>query len=177
MFEQLCGKNELQKVILVTTMWDDVRQGQSKRGEKEEREKELKEKYWKAMIDQKSEVVRYERTSDSAWRILSPFIVAANRRQTDLVQKEIAEMKKRKPKAAQALYTKLEDLVNKWRDQRREIRAVEVDKPGGEEILAALKGQYEDTRKQLASTILEIRNSKLPFGKRLFALLRSPTIA
>jgi hypothetical protein len=158
-------------------MWD-AHQGTEKVGEKVEREKQLKATFWKTLIDEGSEIVRYERTPDSAWNILSPFIQAANRRPTDLVQKEIADLKKRqrKSKIALALYTKLEGLVNNWHEQRRYIRA-EVEGPGNEKILVALKEQYEDSRRQLASTILEIRNSKLPLGKRIFALLRSPPIA
>jgi hypothetical protein len=177
MFDELCGKNALRKVILVTTMWDDARQEQAKQEEKEKREKELREKHWKAMIDKGSSIVRYERTSNSAWSVLRPFIQAANRRQTDLVQQEIADMRKqqRKSKAGQTLYTKLEDLVKSWHDLRQRIRA-EIDRPGDEEIMKTLKAQYEENRKQLARTIIDIRNMKLPLGTYLFALLRSPTI-
>ena len=173
MFDELCGKNELGKVILVTTMWD---KGQA-RQEKADRERELRENQWKTAIDKGSSIVRYERTSSSAWSILKPFLQAANRRQTDLVQKEIADMKKqqRKSKPSQALYTRLEPLVQKWHDLRRRIRD-EIDRPGDGEILTALKVQYEENRRQLASAMIEIRNSKLPLGTRLYALLRAPTI-
>ena len=172
-FDELCGKHGLRKVVLVTTMWDD--QGHA-RQEKEDREWKLRSQ-WKALIDEGSLVVRYERTSNSAWSILKPFIQAANRRQTDLVQQEIADMKRqqRKSKPSQALYTKLESPVKKWRDLRQNIRA-EINGQGDGAILAVLKAQYEENRKQLASTMIEIRNSKLPLGTRLYALLRAPNI-
>jgi len=70
-FKELCGKDGLQKIILVTTMWGEVDEETGSR-----REEELRERYWKTMITQGSRTARFEGTldSESAWHILDPFI-------------------------------------------------------------------------------------------------------
>jgi hypothetical protein len=69
MFRQLCGTNPLRKVILATTMWDEVGR---ELGDK--REGDLKTIYWKFMIDKGSKVLRYTRTVDSARTVLDHFL-------------------------------------------------------------------------------------------------------
>lgn len=48
MFGKLCGSKAAEKVILVTTMWDQVaKQDEGKQRVAQERLEELKSKYWK----------------------------------------------------------------------------------------------------------------------------------
>ena len=60
MFKKLCGKDALQNVVLVTTMWDEVDQETGKA-----RENELKEKYWQTTS-------RFMRTRQSAFETIDP---------------------------------------------------------------------------------------------------------
>lgn len=66
-FESLCGKKSFHKVILITTMWDEM---ENMGGVHVEREKELEDNYWKTMLLMNSRMIRYENTPVSAWGII-----------------------------------------------------------------------------------------------------------
>ncbi|KAJ3565338.1 hypothetical protein NP233_g7692 [Leucocoprinus birnbaumii] len=69
-FEKLVGKKGAQKrVLLITTMWDEV---DSIVGAF--REEQLKNDFWKKFIDGGSSVCRFRRGHGSAWEILNPLI-------------------------------------------------------------------------------------------------------
>jgi hypothetical protein len=76
-FRELCGKDALRKIILVTTMWSEVDEETGSW-----REQELKERYWKAMIAQGSGMARFGGAldSESAWAIIDPILQAAHRK-------------------------------------------------------------------------------------------------
>ncbi|KAJ9496628.1 hypothetical protein H2202_008001 [Exophiala xenobiotica] len=63
MFRRLCGNDNLDKVLLVTTFWNDVAQNL---GERREQQLQCDNTFWKPMIDQGSSVVRskQDRTED-----------------------------------------------------------------------------------------------------------------
>ena len=84
MFEELCGKNSLQKVILTTTMWDDVHQETG-----EAREEELRLKYWRPMLQRHSTTNRFSRTRESAFTVIDPLIDTANIQFSALLQQEL----------------------------------------------------------------------------------------
>ncbi|KAH7312521.1 hypothetical protein B0I35DRAFT_437209 [Stachybotrys elegans] len=67
LFKQLCGQNCLKKVVLVTTMWDQVHDDTG-----EMRESELKKTrdFWGWMVEEGSSVYRHDHTKDSATRII-----------------------------------------------------------------------------------------------------------
>jgi len=176
-FDELCGENASQMIHLVTTMWDDHK-GHASQGEKEQREEELRSEHWKAMLDKGSAIARYERTSDSAWSALKPFLQAANRRKADLVLQEIADMRRRrrKSKADRESCSRLEVLVKHWYDQRQNIRA-EIHRQGDGRMLLTLKAKYESTQRELASAMSEARTLDLPLRSHVLALLRTPAIA
>src|ERR1700722_2668536 len=69
MFKELCGDEGARNVFLVTTKWSHVEEyvGQ-------QREQELSEVYWKAMLEQGSEVARFHGTSNSAWDVVDAVI-------------------------------------------------------------------------------------------------------
>jgi hypothetical protein len=170
MFKRLCGENALRNVILVTTMWDEVDEEMGS-----QREKELIGKYWKAMIEQKSKVVRYLGTSDSAWDIIDHFLQSSNQRHAVLLQREMVDMERQlcETKAGQTLYTALEIIVNKQQQTLKKIRA-QSKEHADEKALNALRTEYEALRKQLIITVQEMQTLKLPLGKRLLHIVRSP---
>ncbi|KAF4588345.1 hypothetical protein EYR38_010313 [Pleurotus pulmonarius] len=66
MFAQLCGTIAAERVMLVTTMWDRIKQAEV--GVK--REAELKGKFWKDLIDKGAKVERFHGSFESAWAII-----------------------------------------------------------------------------------------------------------
>lgn len=69
-FEKLVGKKGAQKrVLLITTMWDEVDTNIG-----DFREAQLKTDFWKKFMDGGSSVSRFRRGHSSAWEILNPLI-------------------------------------------------------------------------------------------------------
>lgn len=69
-FEKLVGKKDAPKrILLVTTMWDEVDYHIATL-----REDQLKMEFWKRFIDGGSSVARYRRSGASAWEILNPLV-------------------------------------------------------------------------------------------------------
>ena len=89
-FEELCGKKNLQKVILTTTMCDEVDQ---ETGETT-REGELKSTYWDPMLQRNSTMNRFIRTRESAFTVIDPLIDTANIRNSALLRRIRNEIKR-----------------------------------------------------------------------------------
>ena len=88
-FKDLCGRDSLKNVILVTTMWDEV-QDQSTGSE---REKELLSNFWKDMVDHGSRTYRFGGSPESAWEIINHLDLNGSReRRTSLqIQREMVD--------------------------------------------------------------------------------------
>ncbi|TDL17133.1 hypothetical protein BD410DRAFT_776447 [Rickenella mellea] len=66
----LCKGGDIgEKIYLLTTMWNEKNK---KVGA--QREVEIKQKYWAEMISQGSKVFRFERTHESAWRVVNALL-------------------------------------------------------------------------------------------------------
>lgn len=100
MLEKLTG-SDFGKVILTTTMWDEV---DSDTGER--REAELKSVYWKSMIRRGSSTRRFTLTHNSALEIITPFI--KGERFALLLQKEVLEMGRKLPQTTAGAGLELE---------------------------------------------------------------------
>lgn len=172
MFRELCGKDALQNIILTTTMWDEVEPGVGAR-----REVELRSTYWKPMIDRGSGAERFHNTQESAWNILDRFVRDANARHSDLLQKELMEIKKQlsATNAGKKLYTELEALVHKQQATLKKFRD-ETKLHADAAILDALKAEYDGLRTQLTAVVNDMQTLKLPLGKHILRLTRDPNL-
>jgi len=166
MFEELCGKNTLQKVILTTTLWDEVDQ---KTGET--REGELRSGYWLPMLQRNSTTNRFRRTRESAFTVIDPLIDTANIRFSALLQQELADMRKklssRSRATGQELLLTMELLLGQREDLLRRIRNEVKRRADDEMILEPLQDEYQKLKTNMESTINEMRRLKIPLGKRL----------
>lgn len=70
LFEEFCGSQWFERVVMMTTMWDRLKD--KTMGER--REEELRSTFWRPMIDCGSTIVRYESNRESAWHILRLFL-------------------------------------------------------------------------------------------------------
>ncbi|KAF8989232.1 P-loop containing nucleoside triphosphate hydrolase protein [Cyathus striatus] len=68
-FPELISSGVFKNVSLVTTMWDSIEKEIG-----EQREDHLCRRYWRAMSDRRSHVLRFQNTRESAWSILRPII-------------------------------------------------------------------------------------------------------
>ena len=143
MFAQLCGDQGLKKVILVTTMWDEV-----KKSTGANREHELRLHYWKVMMDKGASVARFQNTRETAWEIIDT-IVQESSADVLLIQEELVDRKLRlkETKAGIALHSNLELLPEQQRrtpqrkTQHRETQSIDW-KVGEESDPAQMEADY-----------------------------------
>jgi len=164
MFQELCGPDAFSRIILTTTMWDEVEIPVG-----EQREKELKEKYWKPMMDLKSKTERYHNSHESAWEILRPVVESVSENQAILLQEEMVDMKKQlsDTSAGRALYSKMEELVNKQQDLLRRIRIESKKSAGDKTAMKALMEEYSELREKMKTTITEMHAIRPSLAKRV----------
>ncbi|KAI6017063.1 hypothetical protein EDC04DRAFT_2511921, partial [Pisolithus marmoratus] len=65
MFKELCGKDNLKNIILVTMMWDEVMEEVGLA-----HEQELHADFWQTMIALGPTIHHFEGTTESAWKII-----------------------------------------------------------------------------------------------------------
>jgi uncharacterized alpha-E superfamily protein len=167
MFEELCGKNTCQNIILTTTMWDGVDEETG-----ENREGELKSKYWKDMLERGSTTGRFMGTRESALTVIDPLIRTANERNSVLLQTELVDMVKKLPSASagRKLVSKMEVIVRKRQDLLLQMRT-EINRTDGDNTtLEALQEEYQRLQNTLEATVNEMRRLKLPLGHRLLSI-------
>jgi len=167
MFENLCGKNAFQNVILTTTMWDTV---DAETGL--QREKELKSEYWKGMINRGSKTMRYRNNHESAWDILDS--VLGHSRLAILLQKEMVDMERqlRETTAGQTLYNALERLVKEQQEKLEEIQ-LETSREGDKKTLQRLRDEQRVLHDKLQTAISEMETLKISVGKRFLRYFSS----
>ena len=169
MFEQLCGKNAFQNVILTTTMWDEVDEETGS-----EREMELKSKYWRSMLEQQSTTNRFLGTRESALNIIQPLVDAANDKSKLLLQQEMVDMRTKLPatSAGLRLFEETELLVKRRQQVLEQIRNAMKHSNEDETSLPTLQDEYQRLKTQLDTAVNEMRTLRLPLGKRLSQMTR-----
>ena len=161
-FSRLCGDSALDKVILATTKWNKVEEGEGT-----ERELDLRGMFWKKMISQGSTMFRFTGTYESAWdivrHILQPRILPLSL----LIQRELVDLQKLLPEteAGQCLREALEHLLE---EQKAIAHRLEGDQnlQRNEE----LRAKYEANQREIRSTLVQIKNLKIPLGRRIARL-------
>jgi len=163
MFEKLCGK-DFKRIVLTTTMWDEVDPEIGAR-----REQELSEQYWSTMIDRGSRVGRFVQTRASAFQILGPLIDEINAHEDLLLQKEMNDMglTLRQTSAGATLYNELEELVARRQKMLERIRE-EMKQPQVDEAqLQLLMEEYRELSEKWRIASEDLSKLKMPIGERL----------
>lgn len=182
-FEKICGPKACSRVVMMTTMWDELDDEETG----ETRQEELEATFWKPMIDRGSKTERYRNTSESAWRILEPFFgnqrqrLAALQSQKETVlqqqkqkgalrlQQETAQQHKAlsSTDAGQALYEKI-DKLDKLRKSLMRTLEKQMNRRGtDEEIVELLRRQYDNLEKEREAALEELHKLKVPMPQRL----------
>ena len=158
-FSRLCGDSALDKVILATTKWNKVEEGEGA-----ERELDLRGMFWKKMISQGSTMFRFTGTYESAWEIVHHILQPRSLSLSLLIQRELVDLQKLLPEteAGQCLREALEHLLE---EQKGIAHRLEGDQnlQRNEE----LRAKYEANQREIRSTLVQIKNLKVPLGRRI----------
>ncbi|KAJ0421505.1 hypothetical protein BJY00DRAFT_282349 [Aspergillus carlsbadensis] len=145
MFRQLCGENALKRVVLVTTMWDKVREDEAT-----QRERELIDtpEFWGWMLGKGSSCQRHYNTEDSA-RIIVGELAGHTLPVTTDLQKQMVDEEKElgETSAGQELQSEINKEKAKWAQERREIEdqlrvAIEQRDHEAEEMMREERDRY-----------------------------------
>jgi hypothetical protein len=159
LFENLCGKNPLKSVVIVTTMWsliEDEKIGQS-------REQELTSDmdFFRPIIQQGARLERHKDTKESAQSIIRLLLTQSPEKEKLDIQIEMVDEKLRldETKAAAQLMQDFDRLIHFLENKIEEEKATMVNSVGDE--------KREKTReiKRLTQAIEEIKERKATIGR------------
>ncbi|KAL4062053.1 P-loop containing nucleoside triphosphate hydrolase protein [Scleroderma yunnanense] len=167
-FQKLCGNKAMSRVVLVTTMWDEI---EPEIGQ--ERLKELTGSYWRTMIAKGSQTFEHQNHRESAERLLEIVVRDKGDRERVALQQEIADLKMKIPEtgAGQELCSSLEQLAERRLEVLRKIRAESKDVKD-QQSERDLRKEYAELRAQLDATLSQVQALKLSMTQRAFALIR-----
>ncbi len=111
--QELCGPDCYDRIILATTMWSDAKSAAEGLQTAEARHEHLKNDYWNKLFDGKSQVIRHENTSESAWYIVRHLQAANDKDNTGVrlkIQSELVEERLGLAETGAGLYIQQEAL-------------------------------------------------------------------
>ncbi|KAF9449500.1 hypothetical protein P691DRAFT_667336 [Macrolepiota fuliginosa MF-IS2] len=165
-FGEFCGDVAMCRVVLVTTMWDKLRQPEA--GKK--REDELRENFWKGMLEKGSTIARFDNTLNSAEKIIQGLIVEKNKRETLLLQEEFVDLKKRlnETHAGQMLYDTLQRLLDDQKNAIEKLTAqIEAQADRNPQLVEKLRREQEKIKEELEKTLGGVRRLRVPLSRRI----------
>jgi energy-coupling factor transporter ATP-binding protein EcfA2 len=167
LFRSLCGDDALKNVILVTTMWNKMRDEDT--GEALRREDELLDNFWKPMVNKGSYVAQFDGTSDTAFALI--WQLAGKEGVVLKIQKEIVDqdMEVLHTAAGQNLLEMLEmDKVEyEVRIKRLESLMEKEEERGNRAGVKALRRQKADVEAILKRIERSIDKMKVRPGSKM----------
>ncbi len=164
LFQQLCGES-FDKIVLTTTMWDQVEDDIGVA-----REEELKKVYWSPMIERGSSVKRFLYSRESAFEILMPIFEEVQKRSALLLQTEMSDqgLRLQETSAGKALYVGLTELVLRHKEILGKIRNDLKDPSVDQDQLQYLMEEYQRVSVQLQRATEDERRMKLSAMTRMY---------
>ncbi|KAJ3513215.1 hypothetical protein NLJ89_g3078 [Agrocybe chaxingu] len=160
-FRKLCGDRAFEKIILVTTMWDslkDLRVG-------EEREKALEAGYWADMIKGGSHSRRFNRSEASAWQIIQDIL----EKQSGPTLEELQKFERRlsQTKVGQELLTHLQDIRARQSILIPTIASQITDSGRPSTAQATLDAEQGRLEAEAQKAFEEVKSLKVSFGEKI----------
>lgn len=160
MFNKLCGENALHKVVLVTTMWENLKT--TDQGETKEEELRNTDEFWGWMEARGSKVERHMNNAESAKRLLEMFVPSDKQKSPEnvvlTIQEEIADQNKllEDTKAGEVIHdnirkerTRITQALEEYQQRAREAMLKRDTKRHQEmeEIMAGMRQQEYTLRR------------------------------
>lgn len=169
MFGNLCGDLVMSRVVLVSTMWDNVN---LEAGEK--REGELKQQFWQGFIERGSMVDRLKPSNgEEAWRIVDALIENSQERDSVLLQEELVDLKRRlnETEAGKTLYTSLQLLLAEQKNGMKTLLGQLDSDNADPKLKKSLEKEYKKVEQEFQKTFNEVNKLKIPLGRRIIVFL------
>ncbi|KAL4078010.1 P-loop containing nucleoside triphosphate hydrolase protein [Scleroderma citrinum] len=164
MFRELCGRDNFENVVLVTTMWDEVLEDVGL-----QREEELQSEFWKTMIRLGSTTRRFHLTEESAWEIINTISVSLpEERRPLLIQQEMVDEHKplHKTSAGKTVLRSITDIFSSIKGFfRRSSKGARGRKDNQDNI--ASQGRLRHLRFRLIPPIIPASRSMGQFRRQI----------
>lgn len=125
MFRKLCGEQFYPRVVLATTMWENLTETSASPDAGVAREGQLSDRddWWGMMQKKGSRVFRHMDTEDSALKIID-YLLSVEGHDSLAIQREIVEENKTLADtgAGQEVNKELKEANNRWEQERKELR-------------------------------------------------------
>ena len=159
MFGELCGDKSAKNVVLVTTMWDKVRN----EADALKREDSLKLRYWNVLLYHQASVARFYNDQTTAWNIINHG--TGRDRTAVLLQEEMVTLGRNlnETNAGKALYRDLQSLLDK---QNKTMHSLS-EKPEGTQTPADVEAEMKRVREEIEKLLEDVEGMQVPFGRRL----------
>jgi hypothetical protein len=166
MFGELCGDKAIEKVALVTTMWDRVGPALG-----ESRETELLKRYWAQMIEHHAAHRRFNNSESSAWEIIRLVVQQDQTRHVLLLQEELVDLKKRinETKAGKALYAELYSFLEK---QQENVRRLEDQAKQNPMMAQVVQEEKARTLADIDNIFQQLNALKVSFNRKFVLLFK-----
>ena len=160
MFGRLCGDKAAERVRLVTTMWDKVKD----KTVAESRVSQLEGNFWEPLIKAGARHRRFENTSKSAWDIIRD---VTGETEALLLQEELvdADRKLNETTAGQALYSQVQKLLQAQKETMKQLS--DEAKTKDPALARELEEEYRRIEAQLQKTMKEADELKIGWLRRL----------
>ena len=171
LFNRLCGDRAIERVRLVTSMWD-VKMDKTAAKRRENRVSELTSNFWKPLIDAGAQYERFENTKKSAWDIIRD--ATAHESETVLLQEELVDAERRlgETAAGKAIYSRFEKLLQVQTETLQQL-ANEAKLQHDPKLAKGLEDKCRKIEARLENTREEMEALNIPYLRRVFLLLFS----
>jgi len=165
MFGELCGDRAVNKVILVTTMWDKIIPALGER-----RQSELEYRYFHELLRRGATAMKFNNTYESAWDIIDAMLVEHDR-EAILIQEELVELRKRlnETSAGKALYNTLQNLLAEQKAVVNELAKLAREQ-NNKKLVQEMDLEYKRIQAEFERSFGAIRALKIPMGRRIILL-------
>lgn len=167
MFGQLCGEHAVKKVMLATTMWDQIKISAGA-----QREHEMRLNYWRIMIEKGALVARFRNTPQTAWKIID-MLIQEPTTEILLLQEELIDLKLRfnETEGGMMLYSNLLKLLVEQQKTIRSLADQGRGKNNNPALVSKLAEDHNRIEKEFQKMFSEMKRLRIPIGKRIAQFL------
>jgi hypothetical protein len=160
-FAKICGQKAMPNVVIVSTMWSEVKGDNGKR-----REQELRRDFWKDMVTYGCRIERFRDSHKSAWHIIGS--LSRKKPTSVLLSHEIVDehLRLNETEAGIALNKEMEKLIKDRKEASRRLRE-QAQNQNNVLVVQELNRRQAEIEDKIQQTADQLRAMKIPFTRRV----------
>lgn len=166
LFKDLCGADAMLKVIVVTTMWGEVREESGIK-----REEQLKKEFWGGILDNGGKTARFQDSFESAWGIIEN--LTERKEDCVLLSKEMVDrrLSLNETRVGRTLQEELKRLVKDQKQASRKLQD-QAGKQRNEQAAKELLKRKEEIELKIDQVANQLSKLKISLPKQVLGFFR-----